>query len=467
MKKKFSLKKEYFIYLCMGLFFLFFIYLSIPSLYNFNKLKEEFGKKIYNEFGLKVNITNINYVFLPTPHLKLKNVEILNFSNENKFLSKVNLVKIPINIFSLITTENMNFNSFIISNAIFEIKTEDVKNLNSFYSKKLSNKKIKIKNSKFNIKNEERIISVIEIKNLIANYKDNKNKLITKAKIFNLDINLISNLSFNSNINSNLKIFVPQLGLVIKSGSSGKDKNLKTIIKYPENKIELNHYASKNFIKILESKININFLNGFFDGKINLDPFNFKINFNINELNFSKLISFLFFNFFEIKNIFPISSKLNGEIMFVIKDFNTKLNVINSSIIDLEFKNGAINISQFNLFLNNNDYIHNTGSLIIQNKKKYYVFKTNINFNHPNLIYSRLTIPKKKRIKKINLNIKSIFDFQNNELIIKEINSNGASFNSDTISSINDKINNFFFESSEDEVLNFFNVKALLKSFIY
>ena len=49
---KVNINKQSYILLCIGVFFLFFIYLSIPSLYNFDKLKPVLKKEIYKQFGI-------------------------------------------------------------------------------------------------------------------------------------------------------------------------------------------------------------------------------------------------------------------------------------------------------------------------------------------------------------------------------------------------------------------------------
>ena len=81
------------------------------------------------------------------------------------------------------------------------------------------------------------------------------------------------------------------------------------------------------------------------------------------------------------------------------------------------------------------------------------------------LLYSRLTIPKKKRRNKIDLNIKSLFDFNNNELIIKEFK-NVNNFNDEFIIDLNKQINNYFFNKSINEIFNYFNLRLLINNII-
>ena len=132
---KVNINKQSYILLCITVFFLFFIYLSIPSLYNFDKLKPVLKKEIYNQFGLEMDINNINYYIFPSPRLKLINTEIYNFTEKREVLSSKNEIVIPINIFNLIGIDNIKFISFIINNISFNLNTSDIINLKNFYFK--------------------------------------------------------------------------------------------------------------------------------------------------------------------------------------------------------------------------------------------------------------------------------------------------------------------------------------------
>ena len=368
---KVNINKQSYILLCITVFFLFFIYLSIPSLYNFDKLKPVLKKEIYNQFGLEMDINNINYYIFPSPRLKLINTEIYNFSEKKEVLSSKNEIVIPINIFNLIGIDNIKFISFIINNISFNLNTSDITNLKNFYFKIQNFKKLIIKNGMVSIKNNDNVISIIKIKNLIINPKDKSrtNKLVVNSNIFNLDVNFIHEKSFNTNKESNLQIFIPKLGVQIKTNIL--DKNIKgnTIIKFPKNKIELEHEFIDNIIKLNRSKINLEYFNGDIFGTVSFDPFNFEINFDLENLYFSKLISSQLIKAFKFNNILPINNKINGNLNFNIKNFKTKSNFISSGKIDLEFHNREINIDKFNLLIKDIGYIDIEGHFVKQKKK--------------------------------------------------------------------------------------------------
>ena len=71
-------------------FFIFsiFLFFSIPSVYDFNKFKSQIIEQTDSDFKLKLSkISNINYRFIPTPHIVIESVDIKldnNLSNCRK-----------------------------------------------------------------------------------------------------------------------------------------------------------------------------------------------------------------------------------------------------------------------------------------------------------------------------------------------------------------------------------------------
>ena len=75
------------------------------------------------------------------------------------------------------------------------------------------------------------------------------------------------------------------------------------------------------FFLINNSKSDLNFANGNFDGLINLNPFFFDLNFFFDNFNFLKLLE----NKNQFIRTFKISNKINGKINMNIKNLSSKL----------------------------------------------------------------------------------------------------------------------------------------------
>ena len=67
----------------ISLLFLYLFYLSIPSLYNKERLQKEITNKLKDEFKINFSISSeINYSILPSPHIQIKNVKIFNSKSD-------------------------------------------------------------------------------------------------------------------------------------------------------------------------------------------------------------------------------------------------------------------------------------------------------------------------------------------------------------------------------------------------
>ena len=137
--------------------FLYLFYLSIPSLYDKGKLQKDLTEKILNEFKINISISSdINYSILPSPNIVIKNVKIFNDDIESpKELSQIKKLKIFISQKSILNQKNLRINEILIEDANFSVQFVDFKFFKSYFEKKLSKKKVKIKNSKVFFKDKK------------------------------------------------------------------------------------------------------------------------------------------------------------------------------------------------------------------------------------------------------------------------------------------------------------------------
>ena len=76
--------KSFITYVFSFIFLTLFIYLGIPFFFEYENNKSDLEKKIFNNFGLNLNLTSkAKYNIFPSPRLNLKNVEILSFSKNS------------------------------------------------------------------------------------------------------------------------------------------------------------------------------------------------------------------------------------------------------------------------------------------------------------------------------------------------------------------------------------------------
>ena len=89
-----KLTKFQIIFLSYFLIFSIFLFLSLPSLYNYETFKKQIVKNVYSEFKITLeNVKEINYRFVPSPHLVVKSAD-LKIGKTEKPISKVDNIKI-------------------------------------------------------------------------------------------------------------------------------------------------------------------------------------------------------------------------------------------------------------------------------------------------------------------------------------------------------------------------------------
>ena len=208
--------------------FLYLFYLSIPSLYDKGKLQKDLTEKILNEFKINISISSdINYSILPSPNIVIKNVKIFNDDIESpKELSQIKKLKIFISQKSILNQKNLRINEILIEDANFSVQFVDFKFFKSYFEKKLSKKKVKIKNSKVFFKDKKNeTISLFSISNLDIFYdaKKSNNNVNAYGTAFKIPFKLKWNRDFK-NISSSITLLkLKKLRLEMKNISKKKN----------------------------------------------------------------------------------------------------------------------------------------------------------------------------------------------------------------------------------------------------
>ena len=408
--KKISNFNLYLIFL-ISLLFLYLFYLSIPSLYNKDKLQQSITNKLIDEFKINISISSdISYSILPAPHIVIKNVKIYNNDLKNpKELSQIKKLNVFISQKNLFKQENLKINKISIQDANFLIQSEDLKYFEDFIYNKFSNKNIIIKKSNFFFKDKnDETISIFPISKLNLFYNEKKmiNEIIAQGKIFKLPFSIKWSKDFNDQMQIITLFNIKKLKLSIKNVSSIINETYvaQNNIILKNSKFSSNYKIENNVISFISENSRLSNSSLDYNGKINFNPFDLVIDLNLDKINLK--------NFFNSKQnfeeIFKLESLYNTNFSAKIflkinKIINNKL--FQSSKIFLNFNNGNINFNN-SFFLNEKIGKLNLYNSAIEVIDKELVFKGNFNFkiNNKKEFFKIFQIPKRFRA-----DIKNIF----------------------------------------------------------
>ena len=415
-KVNISVFNRYLITLIVILFSYLF-YLSIPELYNYEKLQKDLTKKLLKEFNLNAALSaDITYKILPGPNFEISNV-ILSTDSDKKFddFAQIKKMKIYVFITKLYKQEELEIKKIVFSQANININKDSFNYFDNFLKKKISSKKIEIKKSKifFKEKNEGKntlALSSINRTKIFYDQKNNNNKLNIKGTIFNTKYNLNINRNIENLYQTNFDLRFSQL-----------NTNIKNILTKDANNNNNNDYIGKTYITFSGSEINIDygirdkiiFFNSFkstlnkkkinFKGVINNSPFNFDIYIDLAKINLPKLVK----NLSEIKNLFNskifFHNNFNGKILVNI-DSLSNIKLFDQAKIYLKFVNGKLIINDTALISNKIGKLKFIESKLLEINKEQ-IIKTKILFNitDQKKFYQLFQVPKNNRMELNNI----------------------------------------------------------------
>ena len=414
-----------FIFLLIALCFLFFIYLSIPVLFNYKSIENIIETKFYSSFKINLNINgDIKYQLLPKPYLLISDSSLtINHYNEDISFEIKNL-KVFISSNSLYPKSKINFEKFEIQNTNFKIKKKEYKALRNYFHNSES-KPFNIKKSKIFIldeKDETLIISPIEKINYITSEKDNFKKLNIKGNLFDLNFNSLWKKKYNSEMISQIDIDFKEPNILIKNESNfNNDYSFagSTFLNFLNQNIEIKYQFKNNIISI-KSPENNNDIK--IECVIELKPFYLNSNLILNRQNLNFLIDELVFSILNLSS--DLVGNLNGDLKLTLTNVEHELirdgyiifNIENKSI---KFNKVIFNISDIGVIESEINYENEMGELIFNssnvikiNNKKNFAKKFQLNkskVNDLNKIFFKIK-------KNINTGSISIFDININQL---------------------------------------------------
>ena len=203
-----------------AVFFLYLLYLSIPSLYDTGRVQKDLYKSLSKETGLNLSLSsNITYRILPSPHFFIKNTKIFHDKDDvSKEIAEIKNLRVFINQKNLFNRDSLIVKKVVMSNANFFVKRQNIDLIKNLLANPFSEKKISVKKSKFffNDKNNN-IVFIYSINDLIffKDPKENNKVLKTNGNIFKIPIKFewIKNLD-SKNTSSTFKASpIPSLTL--------------------------------------------------------------------------------------------------------------------------------------------------------------------------------------------------------------------------------------------------------------
>ena len=251
-----NLKQFHHILILITIFFSLILFLSIPALFNYESFKNEIKKNISKDFKISLsNLNNINYSFLPGPHLKIEDVNLKINENSKTSIAKIKEVKLFISLFDLYNGKKINVEKIEIENSNFNFHFNDLREFNKHLNFVI-NKKIIIKNSNFFYKDKnDDVVSISPIKNFKynINFKQREKNLNIRGKLFDIDYNFKWSKNFNephiNTTNINFKNPTVRINNKIKKNYTNKKINGDFKIKFLNNENNIIYeYENNKFI---------------------------------------------------------------------------------------------------------------------------------------------------------------------------------------------------------------------------
>ena len=456
---EFTRSKRVFLFLFI-IFILSLSYLSIPLLYNKDKLASIFESQLSKKLGISFIFSkNLNYNLLPRPTFTFNNVSILE---KDINLANIDKIKVYPSLKNLFFINDINIEFIFLENANFNLNKENYNFFIKLLNKNFQKLNLEIKNSNIfyrNIENDVLFINKINKIEYYYNSKNSQNILFAKNEIFNIPYSMeIQNDILQKKIISKVNLNLLKLQIEKELDYSNDKKIGKMNFILNKNKSEANYQLNKN-------SFNFDFFNKsssnkfIYNGDINFFPFFFNATGNIDKINLYKLLNSqsILIQLFKTK-------LLNNKNLNIKTTINSKKILPHSGLIDLianfKIEEGLIDLdntkfswaSYANFELSQSLLYLNDDNLILDGK----IIIDIINYNK---IYKFFQTPRNKRveIKKIEFNFNYNFDHQ-------IVNFNDIKINNQNNQKVSNIINNFIF--NKNKLQNKINFKNLMNQAI-
>ena len=413
------------IFLVYAVIFSLFLFLSLPSLFNYKNYYKQIKEEAYSEFKLNLNnINNVKYRFVPLPHLLIEGSEIQLEKNTDSKIADLKNMKIFISIWDLYRDKKISVKRILIKKGNFYF---DKNNLNLFQNHlnfKIT-KPIKIENSNFFYKNHNKeIVTISPIRNLnyYIDLNSKEKRFNITGKLFDLDYvySWKKNYLKPNFINSLMEVKNPTIRIennIEKINDKKKIGDLKLF--FLGNDVNIN-YKYDNELLNFETKNNKNSKYGF-NGSININPFFFDINLDLKNQDFNFILDYLLQNLYEFKE--NIHENLNG---FITINFsNMKQDLFKSGKVKMNLKDSKINILDNNFNIKKiGNFIINSSNFVLKQDQLFFNADVKMNIKNKNEFYRLFLVPKELRFELSEIYFKLEKNLDNNNYVISDLSFN-------------------------------------------
>ncbi len=425
---KFNLKIGIFTF--TSLFFLYLLYLSIPSLFDTGRVQKALYKNLNKDFGLNLSLSSdITYRILPQPHFHIKDSKIYHTKSDvSNEIGEAKDLKIFVSQKNFFNKNNIKINKIIFSKVNLFLKRENISFIKNFIKNEFSEKKIFIKNSKlfFNDRDENTVF-IYSIKNLdlFKNKKENIQKISTNGELFKVPIKFqwLKNLE-NNNTMSNFKARKIDISFTNKGNFINGKYEYENNLNISTNNFRTIYKINKDHIDFSSKKSLIKNTPISFKGKIDTSPFSFELQINAKDIDINYLLkNTSLLNEILISEIF-LNKNVNGVINIKTDDlYNNK--IFKNAGIFFNFEEGEINLN--NSFLLNKKFAKlelKNSNFIKKDDRVLLIGQLYLDIYDENQIYKIFPISKKKKFKKkLNgINIDFTLDLFSSKILIDKIN---------------------------------------------
>ena len=452
-------------YFAGSIIIVFFIYLSIPKFFNYDKSNiENLCKKINIVCSVK---NEIEYSFFPQPQLKIKNLVIKDFADKKKEFAKIENANIKLSFYNLYNKRKFSYTKIELINARIDFNLSEFDKYKNFHQKENLLKPLDLKNGKVNFYEDKKYIASINNVELKYRSKNAYDEINLKGEFLEdkISINLKKEKEKLATFIA-LKLLKSNLFAKINLFSKDKEKNvLSGDILFKQNKNRLRGVFDYTDNKIILKKADLRneFLKGKLSGDIAFLPyFYFNLDFDLNGLNFNKLSNILFILDKNNKDtLYKISNKINGQIDISTNKVYSKYNLINSFESKIQVSNGDISIDRL---------IFNLGKLgaadisgIVKNNGKFtnFKFENNIFIDNQKKLFSKFGIYNKENIPS-NLYVSGNFDLTKSSIRFNEITAEEKLTEQD-VTYIEKEFNNILLRDRYLSFFNFLNLKEFVQ----